>query len=99
MINNVELAGTINSVPELRRRADGREYCTFSLAIKTDKGTDYPNCIAYGVMARVVCQNASEGYLHIKGILRTYHRGEGAENKRTEVIVSYVYPKGVYQDV
>lgn len=88
-INRVELCGAVIKPPKVQVSKTGVKYCTFTLEIPSDSGTDFPNCVAYKDMVDVVCKAARRGMLHICGVLRTYHpRVDGV--KRTEVLISQV---------
>lgn len=67
MMNVVMFQGRLTKDPELRSTSNGKEVCTFSIAVDRDwspggeKETDFFNCIAFGNTGTVISQNFGKG--------------------------------------
>jgi single-strand DNA-binding protein len=95
-MNNVILMGRLTKDPQVSSTASGTTVAKFSLALDRgkdkngeDRGTDYPNCIAFGKTAETIEKFFGRGQkMLVQGHLQTgSYEKDGHKVYTTDVIV------------
>jgi single-strand DNA-binding protein len=86
MINNVVLMGRLTASPELRTTGNGKQVCSFTLAIDaptTENKTDFISCTAFGKNADWMSKYNEKGSMVIvEGVLKS---GSYTDRKHEDV--------------
>lgn len=68
MLNKIFLQGRLTKEPELRTTQNGKNVCTFTLAVDRDfdrSKADFIQCVAWGMTAGFVSKNFTKGQMMI----------------------------------
>jgi len=88
----VQFAGRLTAVPEQKVTQNGKELCTFSVAVRRRYGkdeqgrplSDFPNCVAYGQLSAFICRYFGKGdWIDISGVLQSRKYTDKDGNNRT----------------
>lgn len=101
MINHVMLIGRLGKDPELRSTPNGKNCCSFTLAVGRDiasgasvtQDTDWINCVVWGLQAENLCKYQEKGSLiAVEGRIQTrnYENQQGQKVYVTEVLTSRI---------
>lgn len=100
-MNNVNIMGRLTRDPEVKYTDSQMAICRFSIAIDrgrdkngTDRGADFPNCVAFDRTAENIGRLFSKGRkIAISGHLQTgsYTDKSGVKHYTTDVIVDRFY--------
>ena len=100
MLNTITIMGRLTRDPELRRTAQGKPVCAFTLAVDRDyaKGgdrqTDFIEVIAWSGTAEFVSKHFSKGAMAVatgRLQLRDWTDKDGNKRRTAEVVASSVY--------
>lgn len=76
----VRFTGRLTAAPEQKVMQNGKELCTFSVAVRRRFGkdengnpiSDFPNCVAYGQLSVFICRYFGKGdMIDISGVLQS----------------------------
>lgn len=100
MLNTITIMGRLTRDPELRRTAQGKPVCAFTLAVDRDyskdgeKQTDFIEVIAWSGTAEFVSKHFSKGAMAVatgRLQLRDWTDKDGNKRRTAEVVASSVY--------
>jgi single-strand DNA-binding protein len=101
MLNKTMLMGRLTANPELRRTANGKAVCSYTLAVERDRKDDNGNrladfidVVAWEGAAEFVAKNFTKGKMcALDGRLqiRDWTDKDGNKRRNAEVVVEHVY--------
>lgn len=93
-MNNCNIIGNLTKTPEIRTTQNGKQVCTFTLAVYRDKEhTDFINCVAWNKSAELLHNYCKKGdKIGVSGSLqvRSYENSQGYKVYITEVLVDRI---------
>jgi single-strand DNA-binding protein len=90
--NKVFFIGNMVRNPEMKSTSNGKDVCTFTLAVNEGKDRDalFANCVAFGKTAELIDQHTAKGdMLHVEGkaIPNVWTDKDGHKHNETKFMI------------